>query len=616
MITIEQNNLWSYKANSVNLTTKSTWTQNTIASVFSTTTKHDDIQHNIQIKNGLAENLDWESIKAELIYRNLANIAQLLFFFDKKMKRDGNLLNVWQCWELRWLDNNKTIIRREPTNRTLENSIQVTGNQLTSNTMDNVTETLFLHWFLIMYEKWWKKKMEAKDIDRLYPNIYNYITITKPVRYDRQNRRITNTKKILESQNFWWGTFLNTLRRWNAHKWIIRNPDWRPWIYINYPNCIERPGGWWKEDLECFIQRDFFYNIFWILQRINRRSRFADCNLDNLNFSKEYDRNREKISINLYKKKEKTSIWSTTDKKEIAERAGVIRVPDNQRDTIFEKEWKITLKNGERVWPKKWRGPIPNWAGKLLDEFFKDGKHKRDKKNFRTVLSYMTDTNIIKIHQIVGSNLSGLMDEKQYYKTLETRLELAKNIAKMEWESTPYALIYNILTSWNNYKEWPIFSNTKDLKKIIKKILDTCYPYYKTSKSDFLKLVDKIKYEKNDLETIINEMDLWLEHVQNYLRYLFIAEWYLNNPNFIPVPPKSIIPENEHIRNAIAHQNVFMIPGVDKIILWDPTQDSVNQDWEKTYDINDLFEQTYKKYNIQMNFDPNVMPFHEFIKKS
>jgi hypothetical protein len=59
-----------------------------------------------------------------------------------------------------------------------------------------------------------------------------------------------------------------------------------------------------------------------------------------------------------------------------------------------------------------------------------------------------------------------------------------------------------------------------------------------------------------------------------------------------------------------------MIPGVDKIILWDPTQDSVNQDWEKTYDINDLFEQTYKKYNIQMNFDPNVIPFHEFIKKS
>jgi hypothetical protein len=59
----------------------------------------------------------------------------------------------------------------------------------------------------------------------------------------------------------------------------------------------------------------------------------------------------------------------------------------------------------------------------------------------------MTDTNIAKIHQIVGSNLSGLMDEKQYYKTLETRLELAKNIAKMEWESTPYALIYNILTS-------------------------------------------------------------------------------------------------------------------------------------------------------------------------
>lgn len=294
MITIEQNNWWSYKANSVNLTTKSTWTQNTIASVFSTTTKHDDIQHNIQIKNGLAENLDWESIKAELIYRNLANIAQLLFFFDKKMKRDGNLLNVWQCWELRWLDNNKTIIRREPTNRTLENSIQVTGNQLTSNTMDNVTETLFLHWFLIMYEKWWKKKMEAKDIDRLYPNIYNYITITKPIRYNKQNKKITNTKKILESNNLWWGILLNTLRRWNAHKWIVRNPDWRQWIYINYPNCVEKQW-WWKEDLECFIQREFFYNVFWILNRINRRSYFADCKRDNLNFSKGYDRNRGKI---------------------------------------------------------------------------------------------------------------------------------------------------------------------------------------------------------------------------------------------------------------------------------------------------------------------------------
>jgi len=52
-----------------------------------------------------------------------------------------------------------------------------------------------------MYEKWWKKKMEAKDIDRLYPNIYNYITITKPIRYDKQNKKITNTKKILESNN-------------------------------------------------------------------------------------------------------------------------------------------------------------------------------------------------------------------------------------------------------------------------------------------------------------------------------------------------------------------------------------------------------------------------------
>lgn len=620
MATIEQNNWWSNSTNSVNSITGSASTQNTIASVFSATTKHEDIPHNIQIENGFAKNLDWETIKAELTYKNLANIAQLLFFFEKKMKRDGNLLNAWQCWELRWLDNIARIAIREPTDRTLKtlknNDIQVTGNELTATTIHNVNETVLLHGFLIMYEKWRKKKMEAKDIDRLYPNIYNYITITKPVRYNKQNRRITDTKKILESQNFWWGTFLHTLRRWDAHKWIVRNPDWKPWIYINYPNCIEKPGGWCKEDLECFIQRDFFYNIFFLIQRIDRRAHFADCKLDNLNFSKGYDRNREKISINLYKKKEKTSIWYTTDKKEIAERAGVIRVLDNQRDTIFEKEWNITLKNGERVWPKKWRGPIPNWAGKLLDEFFKDGKHKRDKKNFRTVLSYMTDTNITKIHQMVQCNLSRLMDEKLYDTLLKTKLETSKSIANMEWESTPYALIYNALTSWDNYKNWLIFSSTNDLENIIKKILDMCYPYHRISRSEFSQLVDKVKYERTELETSFNEIDLWLEHVQNYLRYLFIAEWYLNDPSFVPVTPHSIIPENEHIRNAIAHQNVFMIPGVDKIILWDPTQDSANQDWEKTYDINDLFEQTYNKYNMQINLDPNAMPFHEILRRS
>ena len=82
----------------------------------------------------------------------------------------------------------------------------------------------------------------------------------------------------------------------------------------------------------------------------------------------------------------------------------------------------------------------------------------------------------------------------------------------------------------------------------------------------------------------------------NYMLYLYIAYWYLNDPNFVSVGKHKTIPEKEHIRNAIAHQNVFMLPGVDQIILWDPTQDDENEDWCKTYDLYELFFTARSEY--------------------
>lgn len=131
-----------------------------------------------------------------------------------------------------------------------------------------------------------------------------------------------------------------------------------------------------------------------------------------------------------------------------------------------------------------------------------------------------------------------------------------KHIDQALWRPFRERLFKN-LTIWKMIDKW-IIKDTEDINKIMDKI------------NPFITKSTKL------LPT--NHKQILVDNVKNVIK-----DWKETLDN------TTIIWEEEHIRNAFAHHNYTIVPWFNKILLQDPSRDD-NPDWEKIYDLDELYE--------------------------
>ena len=490
--------------------------------------------------------------ECQLIY----NLASLNKFIDLYINSDAKILFK------KWIDSLDDIDKFE-------------GQRCITNI--NFLTSLYL--LVNVDEKRINKRIDAWDMNTLDNSLYNWIKITKPIRIKANGRQETDAKELI-SVRIWWKNFLKAVRDAIDHRGFIQNYNG---IYINYSNCIPTERIKWKEDLECFITTEFIFGLLNIFS-IDRKRNFITCNANDLNFSNiynNYQSNRNKIILHSYNRTEKDK-WSTS---------GFI---DEDLKAFHKKSISSKSVNKGNIEKET----VPDDVFTLLDDFFK--KYKWDEAHLRALLPYLSNTNIIRIGFNFFDNLAwtGFGEEfrnKSFDKIMLRYRDIAlKDFKKNFWEKSFQYIILSTFTEWEDPSQWDIRVNKNALKSGLRKI-----KYFKKTrltKQEETKIISQILSAKKRFSVGKAEWEMTHSLFPNYILYLYIAYWYLNDPTFTPVGKHNIIPEKEHIRNAIAHQNVFMLPGVDQIILWDPTQDNENSDWCKTYNLSDLFETAWSEY--------------------
>lgn len=454
----------------------------------------------------------------------------------------------------------------------------------------------YLHLLVNVKEKWLNKRIDAWDFNQLDDSIYNDIIITKPIR--KQDNKVVNGMKDLINIHIGWKNLLKSIRDAIVHKGYIQNSKW---IYINYSDCIPAPNSKSKEDLECFISPLFFAKLTKIFD-VNRKNTFITSDHENLNFSTGYHANRNKIAFNIYERINKMKWEYEPETKSLA-----IKSSNFYKNTI----------KAENI-PTSKQKILPYEVFELIDEYF--NKFKWNKINFKAIETYLKPQNTIylccdfienfyPIFTKKYENIKGRELTDKYYNDV---MIMFKNQI-MDLFQTPSIKqeIFSELTNWDNVSNRIILNNTDDIKTTIRQILN--------KKKFTREAIKKITFSILSARTMLlqREMDWKCVHYgfYNYLKYLFISSWHLNNPDFIPIPIGQTIPEKEHIRNAIAHQNVFMLPWVNKITLWDPTQDKTNLDRSDTYDLDELFKNSYKEFiNRYKNSNIKNINIEQYLK--
>jgi hypothetical protein len=116
--------------------------------------------------------------------------------------------------------------------------------------------------------------------------------------------------------------------------------------------------------------------------------------------------------------------------------------------------------------------------------------------------------------------------------------------------------------------------------------------YLDMMKNDILNIFD-YEFERNNIRYISNKFIL--ENTVNTLKALYVYNYYINDPSFVPLWNVQSIPEREHIRNAFAHCNYLILPWSNDILLKDPSKRHDTWDWEKLYNLNYLYERCLRK---------------------
>lgn len=214
--------------------------------------------------------------------------------------------------------------------------------------------------------------------------------------------------------------------------------------------------------------------------------------------------------------------------------------------------------------------------------------------------SYKERKNIVLqvINERLKKYLTRYLESNEYYKEQKLKSEFDKlynivDYSECEWNKQKESDFFNLMNCIRRNVDEMDISEYKDeivwWKNLPQKIKNS---YLDMMKNDILNIFD-YEFERNNIHYIHNKFIL--ENTINTLKTLYIYNYYINDPSLIPLWNVQSIPEREHIRNTFAHCNYLTLPWSNDILLKDPSKRRDTWDWEKIYNLNELYERCLRK---------------------
>jgi hypothetical protein len=379
------------------------------------------------------------------------------------------------------------------------------------------------------------------------------------------------------------------------------------WLYIDNPKWKNH-----KISFKAIIKRDFLKSI-WKMYYKMQKYYMNDVDCRDINNEWWFDENKNNIKITKFSLKDKKSEISFMEflKDQDALETEYIKAK-KWESRIFELRNRSLTKGESKIlsdffwawafWGKEWELKLEIWmmqtdlSYKILMRLmpflkskkcsFKDLYNDKFNRHYNSeFLNFIWDSsiykNLIKKYSInkvniAPSALKNCLDELIYKVLLENKWFVSNEGVKIK--DMVYDIVKNRIRNW--IYEWNDF--TDEQKKL----------YGDMMVKDAMLLFNN-EYYSVYWKYLQSEIGLcW---VLNQLKALYISNYYVNDPSFIPIWNVVNIPEREHIRNAFWHGNYLTLPWTDWILLWDPSQKDWGKDWEHLYNLNRLYERCSKK---------------------
>ncbi len=236
---------------------------------------------------------------------------------------------------------------------------------------------------------------------------------------------------------------------------------------------------------------------------------------------------------------------------------------------------------------------LMNIFDNLVNDIFEENSEllKKSYKERKKIIFQIIDERLKKY-------LTKYLESNEYYKKQKLKLEFDKlysiiDYSESEWNKQKESDFFKLMDSTRKNVDEMDISEYKD-EIVWRKNLPqkTKNSYLDMMKNDILNIFD-YEFERNNIRYISNKFIL--ENTVNTLKALYVYNYYINDPSFVPLWNVQSIPEREHIRNAFAHCNYLILPWSNDILLKDPSKRHDTWDWEKLYNLNYLYERCLRK---------------------
>lgn len=426
-------------------------------------------------------------------------------------------------------------------------------------------------------------------------------------RIDNEKIDFLNSKaiKIIEpKQELSKKKLIKEIRHWVRHTKSVCLPEW---LYIDNP-----PWENHKISFKAIIKRDFLKSIWKMYYKMQKYYMDGvDCR--DINSECWFEGNKDNIKITKISLKNKKS---ETPFMELLK----------DQDTL-ESEYMKARNWESRIFELRNRS-LTRWESKLLSDFFwlwtfweKEWELKIHIWMMQTDLSYKILMRLMpflkskncsfedlynnRLNRYYNSEFLNFIWDSSNYKNLIEKYNINKvNISPLALKKCLDELIYEVLLE----NEWYVLKEGTKIKEMVhdnvnNRIRNRIYEWKDFTEEQKKLYIDMMVKDimslfDNEYYTVYwkyLQSEIGLRWVLNQLKALYISNYYINDPSFIPVWNVLNIPEREHIRNAFWHGNYLALPWTEWILLWDPSQKDWGKDWERLYNLNTLYERCSKK---------------------